>query len=178
MQPPGPAPTAESGVPLVPGAEAPQRNCVAFGPSRPAGPSAPPGQPVAPYAPMVRPEPGSSIRSNASDVLAAVKGLGFTNGYDKIRLVTLAPRLTVTLAVGITVPVAVGTPPVQLMTMSPTSSVRPSARNVGGTATLAWHWNEPVPAVLTATGALASPAKRASTANAVIHLRKFISFSL
>jgi len=53
------------------------------------------------------------------------------------RLVTLVPKLTVTLAVFVfkLVPGATTVPPWQVSTMSPTSSVKPSARNTGGTAT-------------------------------------------
>jgi hypothetical protein len=52
------------------------------------------------------------------------------------------------LAVGRTAPLAKGAPPVQLTTISPVFSVRPSARTAGVTAALVTHASGPCPAAL------------------------------
>src|SRR5262245_7131805 len=65
---------------------------------------------------------GSSTRSRAS-----------LNVSPKMRLVMLVFRKTWILAWGTWTPVAVGVPPVHRKTTSPTSSVTPSARTIGGT---------------------------------------------
>src|ERR1051326_592463 len=62
----------------------------------------------------VRPEPGSSISNNASDVLLLLLNS---------RLVTAVFRKTVMLTVGMTLPTAGATPPVQVSVMSPVCSV-------------------------------------------------------
>src|SRR5215471_3503046 len=68
-------------------------------------------------------EPGSSISSRGSVV----------------RLVTGAEKKTARLTCGTGFAAGVGVPPVQVMTISPTSSVLPSARTVGAEGTLALH---------------------------------------
>src|SRR5689334_2117659 len=73
-------------------------------------------------------EPGSSIKSRASVEL-----------LENSRLVTWVFRVTVILACGMLMPAGVGAPPEHLKSRSPTSSVIPSLRTVGGTATLAIH---------------------------------------
>src|SRR5579884_2699996 len=55
------------------------------------------------------------------------------------RLVTWVLKVRMTFAVGTTAPTGVGVPPEQLRTMSPSSSVSPSERMVGGTPALAMH---------------------------------------
>src|SRR5947209_12291240 len=82
-------------------------------------------------------ECGSSTRSKASE-----------NGLDNKRLVMFVLRNTVMFACGTLTAGSVGRPPVQLRTRSPTSSVRPSARTVGGTPAFATHWNAPMGAPL------------------------------
>src|SRR6476620_9391942 len=114
---------------------------------------------------VVGPAPGSSINNSASDALVV-------EALPSRRLVTFVPKLTVMLAAGTTELSASGLPPEQVSTMSPINSVKPSARSCGGTETAALHCREPVPADEEFTCAQASPANRASTAIAVIHLRK------
>ena len=91
-------------------------------------------------------EPGSSISSNASFVLAASKGLAVMPigvRQQPARHVGAETDRHVGCVSGQGVPGATTVPPWQVSTMSPTSSVKPSARSTGGTATDALHWNGP-----------------------------------
>jgi hypothetical protein len=74
------------------------------------------------------PLPGSSTMTSASE-----------NPLEYTRLVTAVFMKNEIWAWGTGVPKAVGMPPVQIRVMSPTSSVKPSARKVGVTATFVWH---------------------------------------
>src|SRR5207302_620129 len=115
------------------------------------------------------PEPGSSISNSASETLLPPE-------IGNSRLVTAVFRKIVMLTAGITLPGVEGAPPVQTRVISPTVSVKPSARIVGVLETLAAHDSGVPPMVC----ALAKPANRARTANAVMHLREstISSFSL
>src|SRR5579862_8391461 len=79
---------------------------------------------------------------------------------ERIRLVIFVLRKTVTFEAGICAPSCVGIPPVQFNVTSPTSSVKPSARIVGGTPALATHWS---------AGALCALATAANAATAAKH---------
>src|SRR5436190_5097068 len=109
---------------------------------------------------------GSSIVRTASDWVPVSN-----------RLVICVLRKIVMLACGIKLPTGVGVPPLQFRTMSPTSSVKPSERTVGGTPALAIHWTPfTVPCALAAG---IRPNSRVTAANASTYLRKSaISFSL
>src|SRR5450631_3585986 len=74
-------------------------------------------------------ECGSSIKRIAS--------LQVPWEVERMRLVTLVLRKTVTFEAGTVAPIWVGIPPVQFRVTSPTSSVKPSARTVGGTPAFA-----------------------------------------
>jgi hypothetical protein len=111
---------------------------------------------------------GSSIDSNASEAPLAVDVASWL-------LVTGTPKFTVMVARSVGLPRVIGAgPPVQVIRMSPTSSVDPSDLIAGVVAAVTLQ--------LIGTGVMTcAPAKAvntARTASAVIHLRKFIKFSL
>jgi len=71
-------------------------------------------------------DPGSSISSSASEL---------TDEFPIRRLVTAVFRTIVRLEAGMVCPDGVGLPPAHRITMSPTSSVKPSALTLGVTGT-------------------------------------------
>src|ERR1700682_1624759 len=110
---------------------------------------------------------GSSIISVASDRLPAPMR----------RLVTLVFKKICTLDSGTAPPRTEGFPPVQFRNKSPTSSVMPSARMMGGTLAFALHQNAGLTACAFA-GAVPRLSRMAATASPKNHLRRYaISFS-